>query len=227
MGLLDAWLPYILVPALAISLLSQLLVHFVLVRAEGVGVRLSGYAVARHILDGAGKYDIRVEQTPGQLSDHFDARRDLLELSGDVYHGRHVAAMAMAAHEACHALQNPRCNKLLFIRELAISAASFGSGGGILLAVIGLISSSEPLLAVGIVLFSLTLYVQLVNLPIELHASVVAQRRLLALEIVDRERLPWVRRALFAVALTYVGATLQGVFTLVQRVVFLLSRPRN
>jgi len=223
----ETWLPYILVPALLISLLTQVLVHLVLARAEAAGTRLSGYAVARHILDGAGRYGVRVEQVPGQLSDHFDARRDLLELSGEVYHGRNAAAMAMAAHEACHALQHGGRGKFLIVRELAIPAATFGGGGGILVAVVGLVLRSEPLLGVGIVLFSFAVYLQLLNFPVELHASLVALRRLVALEIVDRDQLPVVRQALLAVALTYVGATLQSVLTLIQRVAFLVNRARD
>lgn len=226
MGSLEAWLPYILVPALVISVLAQVLVQFVFVRSGPIRTRMSGYAVARHVLDGAGKYDVQVEQVPGQLSDHFDTRRDILQLSGEVYHGRNVATMAMAAHEACHALQNAG-NRLLVIRELAIPAASFGSGGGILIAIIGLICRFPPLLALGIVLFSASLYLQLLNLPIELHASRLARQRLIALGIIDQEQLPAVRLALVAAALTYVGATLHSMFTLFQRLVSLLNRPRG
>ncbi len=226
MDLFEAWLPYILVPALVISVLAQVLVQYVFVRSGSVKTRMSGYAVARHILDGAGKYDVQVEQVPGQLSDHFDARRATLQLSGEVYHGRNLATMALAAHEACHALQNAG-NKLLMIRELAVPAASFGSGGGILIAVVGLICRFPPLLALGIILFSASLYFQLLNLPIELHASLVAQRRLVALGIVEPQQLPRARVALIAAALTYVGATLQSVFTVIQHIVARVNRPRR
>ncbi len=227
MDAFEAWLPYILVPALVISVLAQLIVQFVLVRTGSIKTRMSGYAVARHVLDGAGKYDVQVQQVPGQLSDHFDVHRGVLQLSDEVYHGRDVATMALAAHEACHGLQDTKRNKLLVIRELAIPAASFGSGGGILISVVGLICRFPPLLALGIVLFSASLYLQLLNLPIELHASHLAQRRLVALGIVDPEQLPRVRHALFAAALVYVGATLQSVFTLIQRLISLLNRPRG
>ncbi|MGM0487389.1 MAG: zinc metallopeptidase [Planctomycetota bacterium] len=225
MDWLEAWLPYIFVPALVMSLLAQLFVQFVLVRAETVDTRISGYAVARHVLDGAGQYEVQVEQVPGPFSEHFETHRNLLQLSHEIYHGRNIATMAVAAHEACHALQNAGRNRWLVIRDLAVPAASFGSGAGILVAVVGLVTRAQPLLAWGVVLFSVTVYLQLLNLPIELHASYVAQRRLVGLGMVDQEKLPRVRLALFAMAFTYVGATLQSVFTLVQRVAWLLSRP--
>lgn len=227
MDWLEAWLPYIFVPALVMSLLAQLFVQFVLVRAETVDTRISGYAVARHVLDGAARYEVQVEQVPGQFSEHFETRRNLLQLSHEIYHGRNAATMAVAAHEASHALQNAGRHRWLVIRDLAVPAASFGSGAGILVAVVGLVTRAQPLLAWGVVLFSATVYLQLLNLPIELHASYVAHRRLVGLQMVDQDTLPRVRGALFATAFTYVGATLQSVFTLVQRVVWLLGRPRG
>jgi Zn-dependent membrane protease YugP len=224
---LEAWLPWILVPALSIAITAQLVVHYVLSRSESVKTRMSGYAIARHILDGSGQYEVQIEQVPGPLSDHFDGRRNTLQLSDEVYHGRNEASMAMAAHEACHALQRMGGTRFLLMREMAIPAASLGSGGGILIAVLGLICRFPPLLALGIILFSATLYLQLLNLPIELHASSLAHKRLVALGIVDPQQVPRVRRALLATALTYVGATLQGVLTLLQRFAGLVNRPRN
>jgi Zn-dependent membrane protease YugP len=170
---------------------------------------------------------VQIEQVPGPLSDHFDARRNTLQLSDEIFHGRNVASMAMAAHEACHALQAAGGSKLLLVREMAIPAASLGSGGGILIAVLGLVCWFPPLLAMGIILFSATVYLQLLSLPIELHASTLARKRLVALGIVDQQQLPQVRQALWAIALNYVGATLQGVLTLLQRFVALVTQPRG
>jgi Zn-dependent membrane protease YugP len=217
MSFLDASLPYILVPALVIAVLGQLWVQWVLVRTAAVPVRMSGYAVARHVLDGAGLYAIEIQQVPGQLSDHFDARRRVLQLSGEVYHGRHVAALARAAHEACHALQHASHSRWMWVRDIAVPAASFASGGGILLAVLGLLGRFPPLLAIGILLFSVSVYLQLVSLPLEWHASLVAHRRLLALGIVEPRQPVGVRTALMAAATVYVGATLQSVFILLQQ----------
>ncbi len=217
MDSLQAWLPLVLVPALVISILAQVFMQVVLSRASARKAKMSGYAVARHVLDGSGLYDVQVQQVPGSWSDHFDPRRQVLQLSGEVYHGRNLAALAVAAHEACHALQNARGQRLLMVREVAIPAASYGSGGGILIAAAGLISRFPPLLALGIILFSASLYLQLLSLPIEMHASVLARRRLISLGIVEADQLPGVRWSLAAAAVTYVGATLQSVLTLVQR----------
>ena len=156
---------------LAIALFAQLVMQTVYSRSSRVPAKMSGYAVARQVLDGSGLYDVEIEQVPGPLSNHFDVRRRVLQLSPDVYHGRHLMAAGIAAHEAGHAIQAARGFRLLAIREVAVPAAVFGSGAGILVAVVGLIVRFPPFMAVGILLFGGVLVVQLVNLPVELHAS--------------------------------------------------------
>src|SRR6266480_4375393 len=67
---------------------------------------LNGAQVARTILDANGLHDVQIEEVPGELSDHYDPREKVLRLSSDNYHGRNLAAVGVAAHEAGHALQH-------------------------------------------------------------------------------------------------------------------------
>jgi uncharacterized protein len=228
METLDSLLPWVIVPALGVALFAQLLAHAVCARAARIPARLSGYAVARQVLDGSGLYDVEVAQVPGHLSDHYDVRRKVLQLSPDIYHGRHLAATGIAAHEAGHAIQAALgCKAWLAIREAAVPAASFGSGAGILLAIAGLVGQFPPFLSLGILLFGGTVLLQLVNLPIELHASACAGRMLVQLNLVTVDELPGARRVMFAAALTYVGATLQSILALVQHLAAVLNRRRS
>ena len=218
MEVLDSLLPWVIVPALGIALFCQFLVQAIYARCTTTPTKLSGYAVARQVLDGSGLYDVEIAQVPGHLSDHYDVRRKVLQLSPDVYHGRHVVAAGIAAHEASHAIQAARGCRLLVIREAAVPAASFGSGAGILLAIAGLVGRFPPFLSLGILLFGGALVLQLVNLPVEFHASACAGRMLVQLNLVTDDELPRVRRVMLAAALTYVGATLQSILTLMQYV---------
>ncbi|MHB8861326.1 MAG: zinc metallopeptidase [Pirellulaceae bacterium] len=227
MDMFDNILLWVIVPAVGIALLAQLSMQTVYARSGRVAGRMSGYAVARQVLDGSGLYDVEIEQVPGLLSHHFDARRRVLQLSPDIYHGRHLTAAGIAAHEAGHAIQASSGFRWLVLREVAVPAASFGSGAGILLAVVGLILRFPPFLAVGILLFGGVMVLQLVNLPVELHASACADRMLVQLGIIPIEAVPGMRRVLRAAALTYVGETLQSVLTLIRYVVAGLGRRRD
>jgi Zn-dependent membrane protease YugP len=224
----ESLLPWVIVPALAVALFGQLLVQVIVGRATRASSRLSGYAVARQILDGSGLYDVEVAQVPGHLSDHFDVRRRVVQLSPDVYHGRHLAAAGIAAHEAGHAIQAAKgCRRSLAVREAAVPAAGFGSGAGILLAIVGLVGQFPPFLSLGILIFGAAVALQLLNLPIELHASACAAGMVRQLQLVTDDELPRLRRVMFAAAWTYVGATLQSIWTLVQYAANALNRRRG
>ncbi len=225
MEVLERLLPWVIVPALGTALFCQVWVQIVYSRATTLPARMSGYAVARQVLDGSGLYDVEVVQVPGRSSDHYDVRRQVLQLSPDVYHGRHLAATGIAAHEASHAIQAASGFRLLLaIRDAAVPAASYGSGAAILLTIIGLIARFPPFLSLGILLFGGSVALQLVNLPLEWSASACAGRQLMQLNLVAQPDLPRLRRVLFAAALTYVGATLQSILTLIQSVAHALRK---
>ncbi len=201
-------------PALILGLVAQMMVRSAYARGNQIAARMSGYAAARKVLDSAGLFEVGIEQTPGHLSDHYDPRAKVLRLSGEVYHGRSMSAVGIAAHEAGHALQDARRYLPLVIRNAAVPAASFGSNAGILLLMLGVIFQLEPLLLFGIILFAAVVFFQVVNLPVEFDASARAKRQLVGLGIVPDQEMRYVNRVLNAAALTYVAATLQAILTL-------------
>src|SRR6187399_1279708 len=69
---------------------------------------MSGAEAARELVRRRGIEGVRVEETPGFLSDHYDPTDRVLRLSPDVYHGRSLASLGVAAHEAGHAIQHAK-----------------------------------------------------------------------------------------------------------------------
>jgi hypothetical protein len=204
----------ILSPALVLGLWAQWRVRSSYHEAARVPAPLSGAAAARHVLRSAGLDGIAIEQVGGYLSDHYDPRHKVLRLSPDVYNGRSMAAVGIAAHEAGHALQDAQQYAPLAVRNAVVPVASFGSGISMLLIIAGFVFS-QALVWVGIALFSTVVFFQLVNLPVEFNASGRAKRQLAELGIVDQQGMVYVNRVLSAAALTYVAATLQAILTLV------------
>lgn len=211
-------------PALILGIVAQMMVRSAYARGSQMAARMSGYAAARKVLDSAGLFEVGIEQTPGHLSDHYDPRAKVLRLSGEVYHGRSMAAVGIAAHEAGHALQDAHRYLPLVIRNAAVPAASFGSNAGILLLMLGVIFQLEPLLLFGIILFAAVVFFQVVNLPVEFDASARAKRQLVDLGIVPDQEMRYVNRVLNAAALTYVAATLQAILTLLYYIMRYSSR---
>lgn len=210
-------------PALLLALWAQARVKMAYHTAQQEPAPLSGAGAARHILDSAGLRGVEIEQVPGRLTDHYDPRAKVLRLSADVYQGRNLAAVGIAAHEAGHAIQDAHQYAPLVVRNIAVPAASFGSNTAFLFFILGMIANLQPLVLAGIVLFGAVVFFQLVNLPVEFNASTRAKQQLTALGIVDEQQLVEVRKVLNAAALTYVAATLQAVLTLL----YLISQSSN
>ncbi len=187
---------------------------------------LSGAEVARGVLRQAGieleagrggggrpggASGVRVELIPGRHGDHYDPRNKTLRLSEAVFHGRSVAALGVAAHEAGHAIQHARGYLPLRLRSLAVPTASLGSQLGFPLIFLGLIFHSFGLAVAGLVLFTAVVLFQLITLPVEFDAS---RRAELALAeggmVVGADEAEGVGRVLRAAAMTYVVAALTG-----------------
>jgi hypothetical protein len=201
-------------PALLLGLWAQFRVKMTVATARRQPAPLSGAAAARHILDSAGLQDVAIEEIPGQLTDHYDPKQRVLRLSSENYRGRELAAVGIAAHESGHALQDAKQYALMGIRNMAVPAASFGSGISMTLLLIGYLLHFPGLVLLGVVAFSAVVFFQVVNLPVEFDASHRAKLQLVELGIVPREQMYYVNKVLNAAALTYVAGTLQSILTL-------------
>jgi Zn-dependent membrane protease YugP len=201
-------------PAIILMLWAQFRIRSAYARGMQVPASLSGAAAAQHILDSQGLDNVAIEMTEGVMSDHYDPSQKVLRLSREVYSSRTATAVGIAAHEAGHALQDAKNYAPMAIRNLAVPAAQFGSGFGMILLMLGFIMASKPLLMVGIVLFAGVVVFQVVNLPVEIDASNRAKAVLTQLGIVDADGAGAVRSVLNAAAWTYVAATLESVLTL-------------
>jgi len=180
-----------------------------------------GAEAARAVLDSAGLRDVRIEPVQGFLSDHYDPREKVLRLSPEVYQGRTMAAVGVAAHEAGHALQDARNYAPLAVRNAAVPVANFGGGISMLVLIAGIVMQSLPIIWLGIAAFSALVFFQIVNLPVEFDASRRARDQLAELGIVPRQEQGFVANVLNAAAWTYVAGTLQAVLTLLYYVVHL------
>jgi uncharacterized protein len=197
------------IPPLLLGMWAQWRVQSAYAAAQQEPASMSGAAAARKILDTAGLFSVDIEQTPGQLSDHYDPSAKVLRLSPEVFHGRDMAAVGIAAHEAGHALQDAEAYTPLVIRNLAVPAAGIGSNFGVLMVIFGFFLQWSPLIIGGLILFGCVVFFQLINLPVEYDASARAKQLLVEGGIVRAQEMDAVDNVLGAAALTYVAATLQ------------------
>lgn len=146
---------------------------------------VSGAETAAVIMRAAGVHGVAIEVVPGQLTDHYSPDEKVLRLSPDVYRGRSLAALGIAAHEVGHALQDATRYPLLTLRNGLVPMANVGSSIGWLMIALGTVLALSGLVYAGIAVFSLTVLFQLVNLPVEFDAS---RRASAARTTADRRR---------------------------------------
>jgi Zn-dependent membrane protease YugP len=199
------WL-LLLVP-LGVGLLAQRRVQAVFTRYRRVPnrARVTGSEVATTLLGAHGLQRVRVELSPGSLSDHYDGAAGTLRLSEPVATERSVAALSIAAHEVSHAYQDADGSRAYRVRKavaeplarFAPFSALFFIGGfwiGIpILTVLSLIYVA------GLVVFALA------TLPVELGASRRALQLLSSTRLADEEEVGEVRSVLKAAAFTYIA----------------------
>lgn len=175
---------------------------------------ITGAETAQAILDAEGIRDVAIEPVQGYLSDHYDPTHKVLRLSEDVYSGHSLAAMGVAAHEVGHAIQDARRYAPLVARNAIVPLAGLGSNLSWIVMVAGLMVGMFQVVLLGILLFSLTVLFQVVNLPVEFDASRRARERLLAIGLIRPAEDATVGHVLNAAALTYIAGTITSVLTL-------------
>lgn len=205
-----------LAPGILLALWAQWRVQSAYAEASRIPAAsgYSGAQAAAALLHSAGVPAVQIEPVQGFLSDHYVPGERVLRLSPDVYAGRSLAALGIAAHESGHALQEATHYPLMGVRNFLVPVASIGSNLSWIILMAGFFIGLFQLVLVGIVAFSLTVLFQLVNLPVEFDASRRARMALVDSGMVSPEEDRVVGRVLNAAALTYVAATITGILTL-------------
>lgn len=187
--------------------------------------RITGKQAAEHILQTAGISNVKVEQVRGRLTDHYDPRNKVLRLSEATYSQTSVAAVAVAAHEVGHAIQDQKEYAFLKVRSAIAPVVQIGSSIAMPLILIGLLFQFTGLVNIGILAFGLVVVFQLVTLPVEFDASKRALAILGDTGIFVNEEVPAAKKVLDAAAFTYIAATLSTALQLI-RLILISNRRR-
>ena len=189
----------------------------------------SGAEVAREILNDYFIDDVRIIEVDGFLSDHYNPLTKTLNLSSDVYHGRNVGAVAVAAHECGHAIQHNRGYFFLHLRSLMVPMASFSYRFLNIFLIIGVLMLDVNLLPleVGVSLFAITTIFTIITLPVEFNASSRAIKWIEENKIVDGDELKCAKGALKLAAMTYLLAAISSLAELLRLIGLVNSRRRD
>jgi uncharacterized protein len=218
----------LILPALALAIWAQMKVKRTYQKYSEIPNRsgLTGAQAARRILDANGLNTVGVEKVEGVLTDHYHPKDKVVRLSEPIYDSSSLAALAVAAHETGHAVQDSVGYAPMSIRANLVPMANIGSSLAFPLFFIGLIFSTRVgwLMDVGIIVFSAAVLFHLVTLPVEFDASSRAIRVLANGGYLAPDEIDGAKKVLSAAAWTYVAAASMAVLELVRMLILRQSR---
>lgn len=187
---------------------------------------ITGAQAAERVLMQNGVTGVRIEPVQGSFTDHFDPRTNVIRLSEPVYNSNSIAAVGVACHEAGHAVQHAQGYLPNKIRSVILPAANIGSKLSWIFIIAGLITSAlQPLLYVGIILFSAAVLFTLATLPVEFNASSRALKCIKETAMLSESEYTGAKRTLQAAAMTYVASAATAVAQLLRLI--LIAGRRN
>ena len=204
----------VMLPALVLAGIASLMVKVTFNRYSRVRCYsgLTGAQAAERMLRSNGIFDVKVEETGGFLSDHYDPTKKVLRLSPGVYESQSLSAVGVACHEAGHALQHADQYVPLVLRTVLVPVTNISSMLAFYVVAAGFMF--RPLLYVGCAMFAVAFLFSVVTLPVEWDASTRAKQHLVNTGIVSPGQEIEAGRVLNAAFLTYVAGAVGSLLTL-------------
>lgn len=223
------YLLFVMLPAMLLMGFAQLRLRSALAKYRQMANSrgLTGAQAAALVMRSAGVTDVGIEPIQGELTDHFDPRAKMLRLSEPVYNSRSIAALAVAAHEAGHAVQQHVGYAPMTVRAGLVPLANIGSSIGPFVILGGLITQIPALAWGGVLLFGAATAFALVTLPVEFNASARARQLLESNGVVTPSEYGDVRNMLNAAALTYVAGFASALLNLLYYVLLVTGMTRR
>lgn len=188
---------------------------------------MTGAQVARLILDSNGLQDVKVVESRGFLSDHYNPMTKIVALSSGNYHEASVAGTAIAAHEVGHAIQHKEAYSFLKFRHAIVPVANISSNASWIFVLIGIFANLSGMLLLGIALLAIGVVFQIVTLPVEFNASSRAMNQIVSLGVIRNEEEKHAKKVLNAAAMTYVAAAAVAVLELTRLILIYTGMSRS
>ena len=191
----------------------------------------TGGELAKHLIERFSLKDVKVEIT--EQGDHYDPIEKKVRLVREHYESKSLTAIAIAAHEVGHAIQDQQGDKRLASRTKMIPIANMVARWSVVIVslspIIGIITRHpmpfSVLLFLGLSGFIARMMIHAVTLPIEYDASFSKALPILREgNYISQDNEKAVSRILNAAALTYVSAALADILNLGRWLVILSRR---
>jgi hypothetical protein len=218
---------YYALPGFVLAIIAQILVTIRYNKYSKVSSEsnLTGLDAAKLIRDNE-NYPVDINRIPGKLSDNFNPRKDIVNISSDNATSNSVANIAVIAHEFGHVQQKFSASLLFRLRSIMVPVVNIGSNLGYILFFVGLFISAFGLAELGLILFASTTVFALITLPVEFDASRRGMNLIEKYNLIEKNKKSGARKVLNAAALTYIASFVTS-FTNLLYYSSILNRRKN
>ncbi len=225
----DQWYIILVVPALLLTGLAQLKVKstYAKWREYPNSRRMTGAEAAKYMMEQNGIYDVSIQEISGELSDHYDPTRKVVNLSREVYEGTSIASIGIACHEIGHVIQHHVGYAPIKLRMAIIPITNLGSTLSMPLILLGLFINATGLALLGVACFGLSTLFQLITLPVEFDASRRALKTIENCGLFQGSDYRGAKEVLLAAALTYVASLFVSLMQLLRLILIVAPRSRD
>jgi len=179
----------------------------------------AGEFTSRLVMD-SGYKNLKLAYTEKELEDAFSSKHNAIILSTKTIHSYSIAGYATAVHEFGHAVQhNSGQISYKILKVLKFLTYTFGNFSfplviaGLVMTLINAINTelAYGLIVAGAVIFLISLFTQLLTIPIEYGASNIGLNKLKEYDLLNAKELKMAKRFLKSAGLTYVAAFLSRI----------------
>ena len=189
---------------------------------------MSGAEIAAKMLRDHNIHDVKITQTRGMLTDHYNPATKTVNLSDAVYSSRSIAAAAVACHECGHAIQHAEGYAPLQLRSVLVPIVNFSSAMAQWVIIIGLImmsvSGSALVCWLGVGMIAMSAIFSIVTLPVEYNASDRALEWLESSRTLRADEMEGAKTSLRWAARTYLVAALSAIASLLYYITLINNR---
>lgn len=211
----------LLIPCIAFSLIS-----FTCGKYKDIDIKkkLSGFEVARKILDEHNLKDMYIVEVKGSLNDHYDYNQKVIRLSSDVFHGESIMSTAIAARIATYAIQDKNNNGFMKFKFTLNSLMTFANYIAYILFIVGLCFEENDLLLLASGLILLSLLFHIVTLPVEFDNKKIANKSLKDIDVLEKDEINNVSNVLNISVYSFIMSILTCVSNLFREIMYNLQR---
>lgn len=211
----------LLIPCVAYTFISLTYAKY---KDRELKKKLSGFEVARAMLDKADLKSLYIVEVKGNLNDHYDFKQKVIRLSTDVYHGETATATAVAAKIASYAILDKRDDNFMKFKFTLNPIITFAIYITYILFIIGICLQDFSMVMLASGILGACLIFHIVTLPVEFKAIKVANELLKDLDNLSKEEMTDTEAVLKVTAYTFIMSILTCISNLFNEIVYNIKK---